>query len=252
MVRCLMSEFERRLRAAMIAASEQPPANLMQEIRRRHRRHVRRVSLACVAVAAAIAITAPPVAHALRAGHPAGGRPVGPASTGPVPGASTPPAAPADGCQPSVGALAPNWRDSSLQVGPVWFAYDRSQGYVHLGRSPGDHRGGGQLEVGVMIVEVDYGSRAVLTVDPGARSYFRFLNGFDNGSGPYPLSAGLTSLTLVSCPPGTPPGDNGRVSDYYLGFIIKMGSAALVDVRTAASARPIAVTFTCPRAGCAT
>jgi hypothetical protein len=169
-----------------------------------------------------------------------------------VPGASTPPAAPAEGCQPSVGALAPNWRDSSLQVGPVWFAYDRSQGYVHLGRSPGDHRGGGQLEVGVMIVEVDYGSRAVLTVDPGARSYFRFLNGFDNGSGPYPLSAGLTSLTLVSCPPGTPPGDNGRVSDYYLGFIIKMGSDALVDVRTSASARPIPVIFTCLRTGCDT
>lgn len=252
MVWRLMSEFERRLRAAMIAASEPPPANLRQDIRRRHRRHVRRVSLACAAVAAAIAIAAPPVAHALRAAHPAGGRPVGPASTGPVPGLSTPSGAAADGCQLSVGALAPNWRDSSLQVGPVWFVDDRSQGYVHLGRSPGDHRGGGQFEAGVMIVEVDYGSRVVLTVDPGARPYFRFLNGFDNGSGPYPLSAGLTSLTLVSCPPGTPPGDNGRVSDYYLGFIIKMGSAALVDVQTPASARPTAVTFTCLRTGCAT
>jgi hypothetical protein len=251
-VQCWMSDLERRLRAAMIAASEQPPANLMQEIRRRHRRHVRRVSLACVAVAASIAITAPPVAHALRAGHPTGGRPVGPASTGPVSGSSTPPAAPADGCQPFVGALAPNWRDSSIQAGPVWFAYDRSRGYVHLGSSPGDHQGGGQLEVGVMIVEVDFGSRVVLTVDPRARSYFRFLNGFTNGSGPYQLSAGLTSLTLVSCPPGTPPGDNGRVSDYYLGFIIKMGSDALVDVQTSASARPIPVIFTCLRTGCAT
>ena len=123
---------------------------------------------------------------------------------------------------------------------------------MHLGRSPGDYQGGGQLEVGVMIVEVDYGSRAVLTVDPGARSYFRFLNGFANGSGPYPLNAGLTSLTLASCPPGTPPGDNGRVSDYYLGFVIKMGSAALVDVQTPASARPIPVTFTCLRTGCDT
>lgn len=251
-MRCLMSDLERRLRAAMIAAAEQPPANLMQQIRRRHRRHVRRVSFACVAVAVSIAITAPPVAHALLAGHPAGGRPVGPASTGPVPGASTPPAAPADGCQASAGALPRDWRGSSLRVGPVWFAYDRSQGYVHLGSSPGDHRGSGQLEVGVMIVEVDYGSRAVLTVDPGARSYFRLLNGFNDGSGPYPLSAGLTSLTLVSCPPGTPPGDNGPVSDYYLGFIIKMGSDALVDVRTSASARPIPVIFTCLRTGCDT
>jgi hypothetical protein len=251
-VRCLMSDFERRLRAAMIAASEQPPANLMQEIRHRHRRHVRRVSFVCVAVAAAIAITAQPVAHALRAGHPAAARPVGPASVGPALGSSMAPAAPADGCQPSVGALAPNWRDSSLQVGPVWFAYDRVQRYVHLGSSPGDHRGAGQLEVGVMIVEVDYGSRAALTVDPGAQSYFRFLNGFDNDSGPYALSAGFSSLTLVSCPPGTPPGDSGRVSDYYLGFIIKMGSDALVEVRTSASARPIPVIFTCLRTGCDT
>jgi hypothetical protein len=211
-----MSELERRLRAAMIAASDQPPANLMQEIRRRHRRHVRTVSLACVTVS----------------------------------GSPTPPAA--DDCQPSAGALAPDWRDSSLQVGPVWFVYDRPQGYVHLGRSPGDHRGSGQFAVGVMIVEVDYGSRAVLTVDPSARSYFKFLNGFDNGSGPYPLSAGLNSLTLVSRPPGTPPGDNGPVSDYYLGFIIKIGSGALVDVRTSASARPIPVTFTCLRTGCDT
>jgi hypothetical protein len=251
-----MSDLERRLRAAMIAADEQPPANLMQQIRRRHRRHVRRVSFACVAVAVSIAITAPPVAHALLAGHPAGGRPVGPASTGPVSGSSTPPVAPtgpsADGCQASAGALPRDWRGSSLRVGPVWFAYDRSQGYVHLGSSPGDHRGSGQLEVGVMIVEVDYGSRAVLTVDPGARSYFRLLNGFNDGSGPYPLSAGLTSLTLVSCPPGTSPGDNGPVSDYYLGFIIKMGSDALVDVRTSAFARPIPVIFTCLRTGCDT
>lgn len=252
MVRFLMSDFERRLRAAMTAASEQPPANLMPEIRRRHRRHIRRMSLAYVAVAAAIAIAAPPVAHALQAGHPAAARSAGPVSVGPAPRSSMLPAAPADGCQPAVGALPSDWRDSSLQVGPVWFAYDRAQGYVHLGSSPGDHQGAGQLEVGVMIVEVDYGSRAVLTVDPGAWSYFRFLNGFDNGSGSYALSAGFKSLTLVSCPAGTPPGDSGRVSDYYLGFMIKMGSDALVDVRTSASARPIAVTFTCLRTGCNT
>jgi hypothetical protein len=246
-----MSDFERRLRAAMNAASEQPSANLMQEIRRRHRRHVRRVSFAYLAAVVAIAIAAPPVAHALQAGHPSGARSVGPASVGPAPGSSMPAAAPADGCQPSVGALAPDWRDSSLQVGPVWFAYDRVQGYVHLGSSPGDHQGAGQLEVGVMIVEVDYGSRAVLTVDQGAWSYFRFLNGFDD-SGPSTLSAGFRSLTLVSCPPGTPPGDSGRVSDYYLGFIIKMGSDARVNVRTSASARPISVVFTCLRTGCNT
>ena len=156
-------------------------------------------------------------------------------------------------CPASVGALVSNWRDSSLRAGPVWFAYARSQGYVHLGGSPGDHRGSGQLEVGVMIIEVDYGSRAVvLTVDPGARSYFRFLNGFNNSSGSYPISTGLTRLTLVSCPAGTPPGDNGSVSDYYLGFVIKIGSDALVSVRASPTARPIPLVFTCLRAGCNT
>jgi hypothetical protein len=250
-----MSDLERRLRAAMIAASEQPPANLMQAVRRRHRAHVRKVSFACVAVAAVIAIAAPTVGHALRAGNPAGGRPAGTASTSPVLGSSppvTPASSSASGCQASVGALVDDWRDGSLHVGPVWFAYDRPQGYVHLGSSASGHRGSGQLAVGVMIVEVDYGARAVLTVDPSARSYFKFLNGFTNGSGSYPLSAGVISLTLAGCPPGTPAGDNGRVTDYYLGFVIKIGSDALVEVRTPAATRPITVTFTCLRPGCDT
>jgi hypothetical protein len=103
-----------------------------------------------------------------------------------------------------------------------------------------------------MIIEVDYGSRAVLTVDPGARSYFRFLNSFDSSSGSDPISAGLTSLTLVSCPAGTPPGDNGSVSDYYLGFIIKAGSNALVSMRASSAARPVPLVFSCLRAGCNT
>jgi hypothetical protein len=244
-----MSDLERRLRAAMLAATERPPANLLQEVRRRHRRHVRRVSAACAATAAAIVIAVPPVAHALRTGP----RPQDqPAST---PAASAHPASSPAGCQPDVGALAPNWRDSSLQVGPVWFAYARAQGYVHLSGSPGAprraHQGSGRLTAGVMIVEVSYGSRVVLTVAPGARAYFRFLDGFTTG-GPYSLADGLDRLTLTGCPPGTPPGDNGRVSDYYLGFVIRAGSDAPADVLTSASAPPIQVYVTCPRAGCGT
>jgi hypothetical protein len=247
-----MSDLERRLRAAMMAASEQAPANLIPEIRRRHRRRVRRVSVMCAAVAASIAIAVPPVANALRAGNPPVGRSGGPAATSPAAPSASPAGSSAGDCPASVGALASNWRASSLRAAPVWFAYARSQGYVRLGGSPGDHRGSGRLEVGVMIIEVDYGSRAILTVDPGAQSYFRFLNGFNNSSGSDPISAGLTSLTLVGCPAGTPPGDNGSVSDYYLGFIIERGSDALVSVRASPSARPIPLVFTCVRAGCNT
>jgi hypothetical protein len=230
----------------MLAAIERPPANLLQEVRRRHRRHVRRVRAACAAVvAAALAIAVPPVTHALRTGpqpqiHPA---------------APTAPANPAGSCQPDAGALTATWRDGSLQAGPIWFAYARIQGYVHLSGAPdaprSAHRGTGQLAVGVMIVEVGYGSRAVLTVAPGARTYFRFLNGFAKGSS-YSLADGVDSLTLAGCPPGTPPGDNGRVSDYYLGFVIRIGSAAPADVSTPTSTRPIQVLFTCLRPGCDT
>jgi hypothetical protein len=41
------------------------------------------------------------------------------------------------------------------------------------------------------------------------------------------------------------------VSDYYLGFIIKIGSDANADARVA-SARPGPVFFTCLRPGCDT
>ena len=244
-----MSDLERRLRAAMMAAAERPPANLLQEVRRRHRRHVRRVSAACAAVVAALAIAVPPVAHALRTGPRPQIHPAGPATTPTAPANST------GSCQPDAGALTTTWRDGSLQAGPIWFAYARIQGYVHLSGAPdaprSAHRGTGQLAVGVMIVEVDYGSRAVLTVAPGARTYFRFLNGFATGSS-YSLADGVDSLTLAGCPPGTPPGDNGRVSDYYLGFVIRIGSDAPADVSTSASTQPIRVFFTCLRPGCDT
>ena len=256
-----MSDLERRLRAAMLAAAEQPPADLMQGIQRRHRRHVRRVGSACAAAVAAVAIAAPPAVHALRADQAPQDRLAGPALVLPAPApassvpSAVPTAPPANDCQPSVGALASNWRDSSLRAGPVWFVYDRPQGYVHLGSSAGtlpstERRG--KLEVGVMIVEVNYGYRAVLKVAPIARSYFRLLDGFTNGSGPYPLRDGLSTLTLAACPRGAPPGDNGRVSDFYLGFIIKRGSAAPAVISTSAAARPIRVIFTCPRRGCHT
>ena len=248
-----MTDLERRLRAAMNAATEPPPANLVQEVRRRHRRHVRRVGLACAAVVAALAIATPPVAHAVRTGtNP-------PSPNTPTPANSTrstgSTGSTGSSCQPDVGALPANWRDSSVQAGPIWFAYARTQGYVHLSGSPGaprgPHQGTGPLATGVMIVEVGYGSRVTLTVAPSARTYFRFLDGFTN-SGPYSLGDGLDTLTLEGCPTGTPPGDNGRVSDYYLGFVVKIGSAAPADVATSASARSIQVFFTCQRSGCDT
>src|SRR5215469_16582907 len=56
-----MTDFERRLRAAMesAVASEQPPGNLVQQIRRRHRRHTARVAVAGTAAVAAVAVLVP-------------------------------------------------------------------------------------------------------------------------------------------------------------------------------------------------
>ena len=42
------------------------------------------------------------------------------------------------------------------------------------------------------------------------------------------------------------------MSDYYLGFVIRIGSDAPAEVSTSASTRPIQVFFTCLRLGCGT
>jgi hypothetical protein len=101
-----------------------------------------------------------------------------------------------------------------------------------------------------MIVEVATGSTAVIEPAAAARSYFHFVDGYSPG-GYDQLPAGDTGFTLAACPRGTP-GLNGAVTDYYLGFSIKPGRAALTDVWTPAGPNPIRVIFTCPARGCGT
>ena len=64
-----MTDFESQLRAAMesAVASRQPPGNLVQQVRRRHRRHVLRVAVAGAAAVAVVAFLIPVGAGAL--GH---------------------------------------------------------------------------------------------------------------------------------------------------------------------------------------
>src|SRR5262249_59842448 len=56
-----MTDFERRLRAAMesAVANEQPPRNLVQQVRRRHRRHTAQVAAAGAAAVAVVAVLVP-------------------------------------------------------------------------------------------------------------------------------------------------------------------------------------------------
>ena len=95
-----------------------------------------------------------------------------------------------------------------------------------------------------MIVEVTDGSTAVMKPAVGARPNFRFLDGFHLGGG-NPLPHGDTGFTFSSCPRGQQ-GPNGQVTDFYLGFTIQAGRTAPVDVRTAASSRPIRLMFMSP------
>lgn len=149
------------------------------------------------------------------------------------------------------GQLASNWRAGSLEAGPLWFVYGRQYGYVHYGGSQGAARSirrPGKLRLGVMIVEVTSGFTVVMKPAAAARSYFRFVDGFGPGVG-YKLPAGDTGFTFISCPRGSA-GPNGQVTDFYLGFSIEAGRAALVDIWPSASPHPIQVIFTCPGRGC--
>ena len=246
----MMDEVERRLRAAMRGAVEQPPPGLMEAIRRRHRRHVRRVALGSAALTATFALAVPVFAHGLRAslrpGHPAAGHVAGSLSSA------------EHGTMlltcgmANWGQLSANWRSGSLKAGPLWFVDGRRFGYVHYAvsgsRPAAAGSRGGALRDGVMIVEVADGSTVVVKAAPQAPPRFRFADGFD-GTSPNRLPHGDTGFTVISCPRGTY-GDNGGVTDFYLGFQINAGDSAPVDVWTSATTPPTRVIFTCPGRGC--
>jgi hypothetical protein len=250
-----MDEIERRLRAAMIGAAGPAPAALLASIYQRHSRYRqrrRRAAVGYAALAAAVALAVPPIGHALRH-HALPGVPhTGSSAT---PGRST-----ASDAAPGTmlltcndanwGQLESNWRAVSLKAGPLWFVGAREKdGYAHhssyrMHRHP-DHAYRG-LRGEVMIVEVADGATVTMKPVPPARPYFRFYSGF-NGPSPYNLPAGDTGFTFSACP-RSEAGPNGQVTDFYLGYAIKAGQAAAVDIWTRPSARPIQVIITCP--GC--
>jgi hypothetical protein len=258
-----MDEIERRLRAAMIRATEPAPSGLLANIYQRHQRHRvrrRRAMVGCVAFAAAVALAVPPIGHALRHSsfsnvpHSAGS--ARPSKSRANQGNHVrPKAAPGTmllTCDDANwGQLQSNWQALSLKAGPIWFFAARQGrgGFVHFsnfrlpGRSLHRYRG---LRGDFMIIEVADGATAVMKPAAAARSYFRFYDGF-NGPSPYRLPAGDTGFTFAACPrPDT--GPNGPVTDFYLGYAIKANRTARVDIWDRPSQRPIQVIFTCP--GC--
>jgi hypothetical protein len=240
-----MTDFERRLREAMAAASEPPPAGLIDGIRRRHRRHLWRVGAASLAAVAVAGIAVPVGAREVS------GRP-GPAATSPtaVSPTATPTAAPGTvlrDCQSSNGGtVSPNWQESSVHAGPVWFIFMRPE-------NAGQPLASGKLTESAMVIAIANGKTAVVTAGPATAGRYRFLATFNNGGRPYTMTEGAPGLTLAGCPAG-PAGTNIPASYapgltmFWEGYVTDLRGCIPLEVRTSAASAPIRVTIS--GAGC--
>jgi hypothetical protein len=251
-----MTDFERRLRAAMAAAAEPAPAGLLDGIHRRHQRHVRRVATACVAVVA-VGIVGTLVTRGILAAGPAGRGPggTGPAVTGPaaVP-SSTATAAPGTvlrDCQSSNGGtLGSDWKAQSVHAGPVWFIYARP-----ATPSPSHRLTVGKTRASAMVIAVRNGRKAVVTAALSLGGRFRFLGSFNSSGTPYTLSQGAPALTLAGCP-ASPVGHHvpakyaPGLTMFWEGFVTDLRGCIPVDVRASPGSPPVRVTIAATDGGC--
>lgn len=244
-----MTEFERRLRAAMAAAAEPPPAGLLDAIRRRHRRHVRRVGAACLGAVAAVAIAVPLVAHGVRTG-PAGRGPASHPSALPRPPAAAQPGAVRRDCGSSnAGTLGRNWKAYSVHAGPVWFIYVRSnrtgssRSRLTIGKPTGS----------AMVIAVRNGRTATVTDAPAAAGRFRFLADFNGGGKPYTMTEGAPSLTMSGCPAGPagthiPASYAPGLTMFWQGYVTDLRGCVPLEVRPSGAAEQATVTVPAGRA----
>jgi hypothetical protein len=235
-----MSEIEQRLRAAMHAAvaDEQPPANLLQRIRARRKRHRAATTIACVAVAAVGALVVSSAGPALRGGH-APGRPL----------ASAPRAVPGTVLQSCSRQIeVPNGLDmsQSLRVGPLLLVGLRKAVGIQLVHESG---------IGGLEVAVKDNAKVWVTVAGPARLYFRFLFGrsdFVKGvDGRYTIKDGESGVTFAGCPAdaafNSPPGYT-MYGGYFL--VSKPPRCVSLNIWTTASDRPVRITFPAGRTVC--
>ena len=221
-----MTDFERRLRAAMAAAAEPAPAGLLDGIHRRHRRHVRRVATACVAVAA-VGIAGTVVTRGILAAGPAGRGPggSGPVATGPAVSPAAVPSSTATGAPGTVlrdcqsangGTLGSNWKAQSVHAGPVWFIYARP-----ATPSPSHRLTVGKTRASAMVIAVRNGRTAVVTAAPSLGGRFRFLAVFNtNWTRVHPVRGRPGSHAgRLPGQPGRPPypGELRARADHVLG-----------------------------------
>ena len=273
-----MSDLERRLRATMSATASSAPAGLMEGIRRRHRRHLIRVVAGFAAVVAAVALAAPPAAHALRSATSGPGPAVGSQVTASPcpslfqvssgcsrhvgPSASASPQAcpvfcgpPASSAKAAPGTILRNcqsgnggnqeiqgYRSRSVRAGPVWFVWARTANRHWI---PGKPLGSGQLQAGAGAVAVQAGATAVVRVAAATRSRFQFLRTF-TPTDRYRMHGGPDGITFAACPASY----LGPVTVFWVGYLDNGLSCVPLEV-TVPGRRPIRVGLsahggTCP------
>ena len=252
-----MTDFERRLRAAM-AAPPGRPAGLLDGIHRRHRRHVRRVATACVAVAA-VGIAGTVVTRGIsRPARRAGARAaaarslLSPAAV-PSSTATGAPGTVLRDCQSNnFGTLGPDWKAQSVHAGPVWFIYARP---ATATPSPIHRRTVGKTRASAMVIAVRDGHTVVVTAAPSLGGRFRFLAGFNNSGTPYTLSEGAPGLTLAGCPASQvghhiPASDAPGLTMFWEGFDTDLRGCIPLEVRASPGSQPVRVTIAAADGGC--
>ena len=235
-----MSDFERRLRAALHGAAEPAPPGLLAAVMRRHRRHKLRVFAGALAVAAAVALAVPPVSAALRGTGRAS------AGGGPVPAsspshASRPLAAPGtvlSGCGgANIGAIGARWRAGATHTaGPLWF--------INAGHSSGRIR----LYVAIAVLDgLKPGSTVALRVAPGSQRDLRFLYGPADNMTPRTqrlarlAGHGELGVTFVTCSPGQQIVPSRQFTDYYGGYLVRGARCVPVRVWLPGRAHPVTI-----------
>jgi hypothetical protein len=220
-----MTDFENRLRAAMQSSvdAEYPPASLLAQVRRRHRRHLARLAAIGIAVVLAAAVAVSPARSALLKDVTA--RPATSAS-------AVTPRGQVYGCDSQTsGVLQSDWRRSAVHAGPLWI--------LNQGIAPGFnfHNPDGALKAVPLIVLLQ--DNVTVSVEPTApgQPYFRFLPSFNDATDEYTLSDGLPSATFTACPARTALFGQG-LTEYYLGVIVAGPRCITLDVRTSASQPP--------------
>jgi len=245
-----MTDLERRLRAALRAASEPAPQGLFAAVMRRHRRHKVRVGASVVAAAIAVALAVAPVTSALR------GTSRSPTGTGrsPAPSeshVSSPVAAPGTvvaGCPANIGAIGAHWRAGAVHAaGPLWF--------IDGGHSSGSTSAPIRLYVAIAVLDgLKPGSVVVVKVAPGWRHDLRFLYGPSDMMTPRTqhltklAGQGERGVTFVACSPAQQIRPSRHFSDYYGGYLVRGKRCVPVRVSAPGLKHPVTIRLgACPR-----